>query len=291
MTNKSTKRALISSILVLCLCFTTLLGTTFAWFTDSATSSGNVIKTGTLNVELYENTAAGLTEITDSTDPVFGDNIWWEPNATHVKYFTIKNAGSLALKFRVGLKVYDVEKNLNEVMQYNIVENATPASPVTAWTTGTDVTLGTTNTTLNDISLEPGSSYNFGLAIHMDKEAGNEYQAGTIKFDINVLATQYSSELDSFGKTYDELAVYTGSGAGKLNNDQVAAEVHVYGEDKANKVAAFVVPKEAMADPTAVITAIVEESDYNGNFTITAGYETIVYNVTMEGLKDGNHSH
>ena len=52
MTKKSTKRALISSVLALVLCFTMLLGTTFAWFTDSATSKGNTIKTGKLDIQL-----------------------------------------------------------------------------------------------------------------------------------------------------------------------------------------------------------------------------------------------
>ena len=54
MTNRfSTKQSLIASILILCLCFTSLIGTTFAWFTDEVTSSANVIKSGTLNVEFY----------------------------------------------------------------------------------------------------------------------------------------------------------------------------------------------------------------------------------------------
>ncbi len=54
MTNaKSTKRALLSSVVALLLCFSMLLGTTFAWFTDSATSAGNKIQAGTLDVQLW----------------------------------------------------------------------------------------------------------------------------------------------------------------------------------------------------------------------------------------------
>ena len=52
MTTKSTKRALLVSVLSLFVCFTMLIGTTYAWFTDSVTSSGNIIKTGTLEVTL-----------------------------------------------------------------------------------------------------------------------------------------------------------------------------------------------------------------------------------------------
>ena len=51
-TKHSTKRMLIASILVLAMCFTALVGTTFAWFTDSVTSSGNKIQSGTLKVDL-----------------------------------------------------------------------------------------------------------------------------------------------------------------------------------------------------------------------------------------------
>ena len=51
MTNKkSTKRALLVSAMAMVICFTMLLGTTFAWFTDSASSNGNIIKSGTLNI-------------------------------------------------------------------------------------------------------------------------------------------------------------------------------------------------------------------------------------------------
>ena len=50
---KSTKRALLSAILALVMTVSMLVGTTFAWFTDSVTSSGNKIVAGNLDVELY----------------------------------------------------------------------------------------------------------------------------------------------------------------------------------------------------------------------------------------------
>ena len=51
---RSTKNALISSVLALVLCFTMLLGTTYAWFTDSVTSATNIIAAGNLDIELYQ---------------------------------------------------------------------------------------------------------------------------------------------------------------------------------------------------------------------------------------------
>ncbi|MBE5731264.1 MAG: hypothetical protein E7350_04880, partial [Clostridiales bacterium] len=48
-TKKTVKKALLSSVVALVVSFTMLLGTTFAWFTDSAESKGNIIQTGTLD--------------------------------------------------------------------------------------------------------------------------------------------------------------------------------------------------------------------------------------------------
>ena len=50
---KRTKRALVSSALALLLCFTMLLGTTYAWFTDSVSTVNNKIVAGNLDIELY----------------------------------------------------------------------------------------------------------------------------------------------------------------------------------------------------------------------------------------------
>ena len=50
---QKTKRALLASALSLIMCFTMLLGTTYAWFTDSVESGKNTIVAGNLDVELY----------------------------------------------------------------------------------------------------------------------------------------------------------------------------------------------------------------------------------------------
>ena len=47
---RSHKIALISSIIVTAVCFTLLIGATFAWFTDSEASARNKIITGNLDV-------------------------------------------------------------------------------------------------------------------------------------------------------------------------------------------------------------------------------------------------
>ena len=54
-----TRHALVLSCISLMTCFAMLLGTTFAWFTDSVTSGVNRIVSGNLDVELYHN--SGIT--------------------------------------------------------------------------------------------------------------------------------------------------------------------------------------------------------------------------------------
>ena len=210
MTKKTQKRALVSSLVVIALCFTMLIGTTFAWFTDSASSTGNTITTGTLDIVFsqYDAGASDYVEITDSTAPIFGADVLWEPNATYVKYFRVENAGSLALKFNVALLVTNASANLNEVLAYNLVEGATPTNAVTAWTEGTPVALGNNATDATNIVLESGETYDFAIAVHMDKDAGNSYQNASILFNINVAATQATYEEDSFGTDYDANAMW-----------------------------------------------------------------------------------
>ena len=67
-----TKRSLIVSILAMTVCIAMLAGTTFAWFTDSASTSVNRIQAGDLKIDLlmdkakngnYESIANGRGDI------------------------------------------------------------------------------------------------------------------------------------------------------------------------------------------------------------------------------------
>ena len=186
MTNKSTKRALISSVLALALCFAMLLGTTFAWFTDSATSKGNIIKTGNLDVELMAWNGTSYEAVNGAV--IDSDN--WEPGATEVVYLAIANKGTLDLKYKVALDVYGISKNLHEVMEYAITADATPSNPVGDWTNGVAVNPGRNATEANGVTLPAGQTNYFALSVHMDENAGNAYEDAQIMFDIAVLAGQ-----------------------------------------------------------------------------------------------------
>ena len=84
MTNiKSTKRALLSSTISLFLCFAMLLGTTFAWFTDSVTSANNVIRSGNLDVAVTYTLDGETWKDFDGAADVFQKGLW-EPGHTEV---------------------------------------------------------------------------------------------------------------------------------------------------------------------------------------------------------------
>ena len=98
---KKTNRSLATSMISLLLCFAMLLGTTYAWFTDIAFSTGNIIQTGNLDLEMYWSNKRLEVDSDDwapvNDDPIFTyDN--WEPGYTDVKYSKISNMGYLAFQ-------------------------------------------------------------------------------------------------------------------------------------------------------------------------------------------------
>ena len=222
MTNlKHTKKALLTSLIALVLCFSMLLGTTYAWFTDSATSSGNKIQAGTLDVDLYLWNENGATEITNESAPIFGVNTaalnstqtLWEPGKTQTVYLSIKNNGNLDLKYKVAIDVKEATDDLEDYMAYAITPDATYApDAIIPWEGGQKVELGVNATQADDVKLAAGAEHFFALSIHMDEEATNKQMNGSITFDIKVLAGQLASEYDSIGNTYDEFAGYPGKG-------------------------------------------------------------------------------
>ena len=80
---KSTKSALLMSFTSLLLCFAMLIGSTFAWFTDSATVSVNTIKSGNLDVKLEYLNGDTWTEVSNETK-LFKENALWEPGHTEI---------------------------------------------------------------------------------------------------------------------------------------------------------------------------------------------------------------
>ncbi len=245
MTNsKTTKRALFSSVVALLLCFTMLLGTTFAWFTDSAASGSNVITAGNLDI-VVEYTLDGTTwkDLDGATD-LFQKGLW-EPGHTEVVLLKITNNGSLALKYAANMNIVSetVGKTkdnkdivLSEILtvstctqQYtdgngNIASGADIFPAMTFNSDGgvdgwigyqTTSSFKAGNVLKNDKQLQPKESDYIAVKVDMAETVGNEANHNginipTINFGINVLATQYTYENDSFGNQYDKNATYDG---------------------------------------------------------------------------------
>ena len=192
MTSKSTKRALISSALAILMCVAMLIGTTFAWFTDTASTAVNKIQAGTLDVQLLDASGNSLEGQTLSWQKAAGapdgEQVLWEPGCTYkLQPITIKNAGNLALKYKVIISGIKGSAELNEVIDWTI--------------SGADI-----NT---EYSLTAGASNTLTIEGHMQETAGNEYKGLTIDgIGITVVATQDTVEKDSNDDQYDRNAEY-----------------------------------------------------------------------------------
>lgn len=202
------KRALVSSVITLFLCFTMLLGTTYAWFTDSVTSGRNKIVAGTLDVALYQWTAAdesGRINISDSGAPVFTDAVRWEPGKTEVVYLSIRNNGTLALQYKVALDVTAVSApGLTDVLRYTITQGERYQETASIVGNGTPMAFGLNETPVKEVELLPGDEHFLALSVHMIEEMSEAYMGGSVTFDIRVQASQMVYEEDGFDKVYDK---------------------------------------------------------------------------------------
>ena len=194
MTNrKSTKRALLGSVVAMVLCLAMLVGATFAWFTDTASTGVNKIQAGNLDVQLVDengNSLEGKTlEFKKAANAAEGEAVLWEPGCTYeLPAVYVKNNGNLALKYKVAITGINGSAKLNEVIDWTINDADLSA----------------------DHSLAAGAtSEALTIKGHMKESAGNEYMNESIDgIAITVAATQDTVENDSFGNTYDKDAEY-----------------------------------------------------------------------------------
>ncbi len=136
---KSTKRALLASVLSIAVCLTMLIGSTFAWFTDSVTTGVNKIQAGTLDIELWEATYTDentFTEvnISESNTPVFTGELW-EPGYLDFTNLTVKNVGNLAVKIKANIVPVGEVGKLAEVIDVYVVTYPLMAAEYEAWGT------------------------------------------------------------------------------------------------------------------------------------------------------------
>ncbi|MBR5942355.1 MAG: SipW-dependent-type signal peptide-containing protein, partial [Clostridia bacterium] len=233
---RSAKNAFISSLVMLCLCVTMLVGTTFAWYTDSVTSGRNTIVAGSLDMTLQYYTGtdgdftkdANWTKVT-STTPVFSDSTSFEPGATQVAYVRVKNTGDLAFKYKLTIAVDSetIGKNkagadlkLSDILYYGTEEfaaqgHAPYATRDAAINAVKENKAKIASALLKEYQIvEAGKTSDvIAIVIYMPAETGNDANPDpahkpSITFGLNALATQYAKESDSFNNQYDANAEY-----------------------------------------------------------------------------------
>ncbi len=189
---KSTKRALLASASALILCVSMLVGSTFAWFTDSVTTAGNTIQSGKLQVDLVDKDGNSLeNRILAFVD--LDQNNLWEPGCTYkTQEFFVKNNGNLALQYQIAINGIEGSAKLLEAIEWTVTVD------------GVKKDIADLKGTLLEANKQSAAIV---LSGHMKEEAGNEYQGLTVEgISITVVATQYTYEKDSIDNQYDYAA-------------------------------------------------------------------------------------
>lgn len=228
-----TKRALLTSVLALVLSLAMLAGSTFAWFTDTASTGVNRIVSGNLDVGLQywgvgeDGKKTWLTA--ENAEDLFDKNALWEPGYTQIVYLKVKNNGNLALTYAmqitpvhetVGVNVDGEEFKLSDYIKFGwrtfTVDEEAGAPVALDREEAQDIVGGGAQlgTTLHRQAAEPmkaSAEELVALVAWMPENVGNEANYSTvqptIELSLKVLATQATVESDSFDNTYDRDAV------------------------------------------------------------------------------------
>ena len=204
---KSKKNALLMSFTSLLLCFAMLAGSTFAWFTDTASTAVNKIQSGTLKVDIQNEAGGSLRGKTLRwvvNGQISENNVLWEPNCTYeLESFKIVNQGNLVLKYQITINGITGDAKLLEAIEFT--------AKIGDYEIALDQLTGAIlpkGAAVKDATKEVVKETKLiTISGHMKEKAGNEYQNLTIDgIGITVVATQYTYESDSYGKTYDEKA-------------------------------------------------------------------------------------
>ena len=216
MTN--TKKSLLASGLSLAVSAALLVGTTFAWFTDSVTNTGNKIQAGTLEIALNDGTDTALFS---------SEDFLWEPGRSQKATAKVTNEGSLWLKYTMSFEnvkldnAEGVDADITKVLDvYTVAAGAANLTGATKLGTmaelmaagsfaAKDAVLAPKGQTGTVNGAEVGDTQVFTIVIKMQESAGNEYQGAGVSFDVSILAAQYTYEKDGFDNDrYDADAEY-----------------------------------------------------------------------------------
>ena len=199
MTNrKSTKRALLGSVMAMVLCLAMLVGATFAWFTDTASTGVNKITSGNLDVEIVNKEGEKVTSLKwVKAEGAAAESVLWEPGCRYqLEPFQIVNNGNLALKYKLVITGLTGDADLLKVIQFT-------------YTIGDETLDLAGEGHLTAKGTDGAKSQPITITGAMDTAAGNEYMNKKLdNISITVVATQDTVESDSFGTRYDKDAEY-----------------------------------------------------------------------------------
>ena len=212
MNNKrATKRALLTSVMALVMCVVMLVGTTFAWFTDTASTGVNKIQAGNLDIELQMKDndgnwvkAEGKTLTFKAKDNRAADKILWEPGCTYeLPELRIVNKGNLALKYKITVNGVTGDAKLLKAIDFTAKMGTNDAILLDSLE-GAILPSGAAPTSAGEAV---GATDPITIKGVMKTTAGNEYQGLSIDgIGITVVATQYTYEYDSMDNLYDQNA-------------------------------------------------------------------------------------
>lgn len=314
----SAKRSLIMALLSLVLCLSMLVGTTFAWFTDSVSSDRNTIQAGNLDIKLeYSVLENGqwtdYEEVNANTD-IYGYQ-FWEPGFVRIAKFRITNTGTLSLKYQLTTDVYTETAGINKAGEEFFLSDFLYTAVVDANATHEEILSSTegkrlkapvngqvnTDLIIKANTLEQQGDYaEVAMAIWMPTTVGNEANhngtAPSIEFGINLIATQFTGESDSFGNDFDAEAAYpmVAWSSRVITRDPVTNEPELanYSMDlllaNGHKVGYVDVPADALDPDAKDVSVTVKETTTYANVTVESDQNAKTFNISVEGLKAGN---
>ena len=277
---KATKRALLTSVMALALCVVMLVGTTFAWFTDTAKTSVNRIQAGNLDVDLEMwngekwVTAEGKTLSflqKQGETQVQNAEILWEPGCTYeLPELRVVNNGNLALKYKIQITGIKGDAELNRVIDWTMKVD------------GADYDM----TAEHHLTAKVGETVDADIVTikgHMQESAGNDYMSKTIEgIAITVVATQDTVEFDSVSDQYDALAEYP-----VLVVGEVKAEADTVLQDKpTDHNVKFTAPAGSLSDGVKNVSLHVVETTTPAAITVTSTESSKSLEVTLKDQND-----
>jgi len=292
-----------------------LLGTTYAWFTDSVESGVNKIIAGNLDVELYyANEPDGSYESVESVGDVFvaptgSEKGLWEPGHTEVAYLKVVNNGDLALKYSLQVKPSNevVGKNtdggdikLSEILKFGATEpSATAPAAYTRESAIESVKSSSAKLTeyVETGMLEAGKEHYVALVVYMPETVGNEanYRGADkpeIDFAITLFATQAEAESDSFGSDYDNgaflptpVASSVLSGKPTVVDNKVSGNMTVAGDETAFTAKDGLLLDDGVDTLTLEVTPI---ENSKANIVLSSNEISKSADVHLNGMSDNN---